>query len=336
MADIFISYTRSDTAFVQRLSKELERFNVRGFLDVTDIASGAGLSRQLQEAVENADAILVVLSSAARHTSWVMAEVGLAQALNKKLIPVLAPGQAYNDSVPPQLLDRLVLDAGNYSIEEVAARIVAATTNTSVESALGEVESRYRRRQKLLLATTVSFALLTMMSIFMAVLANHQRNAAEEARRDAQRQQSAAEAARREAEASRERIEQLTGRSASLALAPDGKTLAIGGKDGSIQLLDPLSGKMVETLTGHGGTITGLAYSPDGGLLASADWSGEVKIWDIHTARELRSLLGHDDAVIGLEFAPEGRSLYSRSLDGTIREWDVGTGKLIRTLKPLE
>jgi hypothetical protein len=336
VADIFISYSRADEVFVKRLYSELRRFNVRGFRDATDLAAGASLSRQLKESIENADAVLVVLSKDAVHSSWVMAEVGLAQSLKKAVIPVLAPGQSYDESVPPQLVDRLVLEAGKLPIEEVAARAVAAATGTSVESALNEVESRFRRRQRVLYATAASFALLAVIAVSMAIAAAHQRNAAAVAYREAVHQRDAAESARREAEVSRKRIEELTGQSASLALAPDGRTLAVGGRDGSVRLRNLSSGRTVRVLSGNGGTISGLAYSPDGRLLASASWDGSLQLWEVGTGRVLSQMRGQGDAVIGLQFAADGRLLYSRSVDGTIREWNVQSGEVRKVFQTPE
>jgi len=366
MADIFISYSDSDRQFVQLLYGELRRFNVRGYLDATDLASGASLSRALREAVENSTAVLVVLSAAAASDSSVMAEVGLAQSLNKTVLPVLAPGQNYDESVPPQLVDRLVIRADGFPIEEVAARVVAAATDTPVEVALQQVQSRARRRQRLIRSTIAVLSMLTLVSICFASIAQIQRNKAIRATREAEQAltqavesrnkalvaeeqarraeeqathaEIEAEKARAQALADKNRIIQLTGQSASLAISPDGTRLAVGGPGDTIGIWDLSSRKPISVLRGRAGTSSNLAYSPDGRLLASANWDGNVLLWDPATGQLLRELRGHSDAVIGLQFAPDGKHLYSRSLDGSVREWDVqsGTGTVVLNASELK
>lgn len=329
MTDIFISYSQTDREFARKLYRELQRFKVRGFMDTVDVAAGADFSRQLKEAVGSADALLVILSEAATKSSWVMAEIGLAQALDKNVLPVLAPGQPYDTSVPPQLLDRVVVDANSLSLEEVAAKIVAATTNTSVESALTEVHSRVVWRQRVLIIATIVLAVLSALSISTAMFAYHQREVA-----IVQRER--AEEAIQLAEARRRRLETLTADSASMAITPDGVYVATGTRDGNIQIWNLEADQTLAILVGHDASISGLAYSPDARLLASASWDGTIRVWDIQTEREVMMLTGHTDAVIGVQFMPDGKSLLSRSIDGTIRQWSVETGEMLRLLETPE
>ncbi len=176
MIDIFISYNQKDFVFANNLYTELQRFRIRGFMDKTDVSTGVNLSRQLKEAITNTDALLVILSKAASTSSWVLAEIGLAQSLGKTIFPILAPGQTYEESVPPQLLDKMIVDANSLSIEHVAARIVATATNSSVESALEEVQSRAGRRKKIWLSVFVALTGLTLTSVIMTYFAIEARN----------------------------------------------------------------------------------------------------------------------------------------------------------------
>ncbi|MDE0297853.1 MAG: hypothetical protein OXN17_04420 [Candidatus Poribacteria bacterium] len=54
----------------------------------------------------------------------------------------------------------------------------------------------------------------------------------------------------------------------SVAYSPDGTNRALGRSDGTVQLSDVKSGRRVAMLRGHGGGIVSLTYSPDGTMLA--------------------------------------------------------------------
>src|SRR5262245_4476528 len=67
----------------------------------------------------------------------------------------------------------------------------------------------------------------------------------------------------------------------SVAVSPDGKTLASSGsadaglrfnyEPGEIKLWDAATGKVRATLKGHAGPVHSVMFSPDGKTLASAD-----------------------------------------------------------------
>ncbi|MEU6221733.1 AAA family ATPase [Streptomyces sp. NPDC047022] len=118
---------------------------------------------------------------------------------------------------------------------------------------------------------------------------------------------------------------------ATLALSPDGHTLAVDYDDQSVQLLDitdPARPERLETpLTGHTGFVNTLAYSPDGRTLASGSSDGTVRLWNVADPRHARPLgaplTGHLGPVNTLAFSPDGHALASGSDDDTIRLWDV-------------
>src|SRR6516162_5685813 len=66
----------------------------------------------------------------------------------------------------------------------------------------------------------------------------------------------------------------------SVAWSPDGKHLALGYADGSVQVGDATTGKIAFTVRGHRSHVWALAWSPDGKHLASASWDHTVQVWD--------------------------------------------------------
>ena len=126
----------------------------------------------------------------------------------------------------------------------------------------------------------------------------------------------------------------------ALAFSPDGKTIASGSQDKTVQLWDIEKRRKLATLEAHEGWVTALAFSADGKTIASGDTNKVIKLWDVDTHKERATLLGHKNTISTLTFAPEGNRnivaqysgcLASGSYDGTIRFWDPDSGKELVT-----
>ena len=112
----------------------------------------------------------------------------------------------------------------------------------------------------------------------------------------------------------------------TVAWSPDGRLLAAGRLDGSVEVWDVTFQRLVLRLAGHTGSVTSLAWSPDGHLLATVSEDHTVKIWDPTSGRELRTLTGHTDRVCRVAWSPDGQLLASASWDCTVKIWDM-TGR---------
>jgi WD40 repeat protein len=123
-----------------------------------------------------------------------------------------------------------------------------------------------------------------------------------------------------------------TAPASSIALAPDGGTLATGGRDGAVTIWQMGNGEHRILLTSALGPIRALAFSPDRKTIAAAE--GEtVILLDTVTLRVRSTLRGHDGIVLALSFSPDGRSLASVGRDRTIRIWDIAAGQPRATLR---
>ena len=66
----------------------------------------------------------------------------------------------------------------------------------------------------------------------------------------------------------------------SLAFHPNGRILAIGGEDGSLQFRSIPEMKLITTLSGHKKSINDLEFNPRGDLFVSGSEDGNLIIWD--------------------------------------------------------
>ncbi len=120
---------------------------------------------------------------------------------------------------------------------------------------------------------------------------------------------------------------------ASLAFAPDGKSLLAGGSDGAIHVHDVRSGVEAQSLFGHRGPVVSLAISADGRTVASGSGDATVRLWDLATGRSRLELAGHSAGVNAVAFSPDGTLLVSGSADRTVKIWDLASGRSVRTLE---
>ncbi|RCJ14496.1 hypothetical protein A6S26_10270 [Nostoc sp. ATCC 43529] len=122
------------------------------------------------------------------------------------------------------------------------------------------------------------------------------------------------------------------GRVLSVAISPDGRTLASGSLDKTIKIWNLTTGQEIRTLNGHSDWVSSVAISADGRTLVSSSSDSTIKIWNLTTGQEIRTLNGHSSTVDSVAFSADGRTLASGSRDNTIKIWNLTTGQEIRTL----
>src|SRR5579864_1500598 len=88
LTNIFISFARSDSAFVDRLEADLRQHGRHPWVDRRGLEAGSKWRQELQEAVDRARVVLVVLSPEAVASEYVQKEYGYALDEGKVVIPL--------------------------------------------------------------------------------------------------------------------------------------------------------------------------------------------------------------------------------------------------------
>ena len=115
------------------------------------------------------------------------------------------------------------------------------------------------------------------------------------------------------------------------ALAPDDRTVAIGGQDGSVRLLDLDTGRQRTALDRHAAEVFGTRFTPDGRFLVSTGADGDVILWDVKRAAASETLSGQPGPVLSPQITRDSRTLYTAGPGAAVFIWDlVGTRRLGR------
>src|SRR5262249_54020022 len=126
--------------------------------------------------------------------------------------------------------------------------------------------------------------------------------------------------------------------------SPDGRCLAVFRWANMIDLWDPATGQLLNTLNGHDDLVWSAAFSPDGKTLVSAGDDKTIPSWNTAPGRQVRRI-EHTSRISKLALSSDGKLLatidHTRKEEGNmrwwrsdyrVRVWDVSTGKELRQL----
>jgi len=108
-----------------------------------------------------------------------------------------------------------------------------------------------------------------------------------------------------------------------IAVSFDGKFVASGSLDKTINIWDGESCKHLATFTQHRGSVTGLCFRYGTYQLYSSSSDRTVKIWSLDQLAYIDTLFGHQDAVSSIHALANERCMTVGARDRTCRLWKI-------------
>jgi hypothetical protein len=311
--DVFISYSSNDKPTADAACAALEAADIRCWIAPRDINPGREYGESIIDAIEGAKVFVLIFSANANTSPQISREVERAVSKGLVIVPVriedVAPSRNLEYFISsPHWLDAFPPPREKYFaklVQSVQALLAAgragAERSPAISAALAKKPSG---RRSLRQAAGVAAALIVVAAgayflyqfLQPPVFTGHGADAD------------------------------------SISFTPDGKLIAAGGWDASIQIWTAANGKQqlpgISGFQGHAAP-----FSPDGTTIAGGSQTGNnVLVWDVASRRVLQTFSGPSDKVQSVAFSPDGKSLVSGGNDPTIFIWDLSNPQAGRKL----
>ena len=89
MTKVFISYSRKDLDFVEKLASDLKDAGVDVWYDLSSLHGGDRWAAEIQSAIDYCEEFILVISPDSIESEWVFKEFLYASSNNKKVVPLL-------------------------------------------------------------------------------------------------------------------------------------------------------------------------------------------------------------------------------------------------------
>jgi len=126
-------------------------------------------------------------------------------------------------------------------------------------------------------------------------------------------------------------VQLLTGNQpvAGVQLSPSGCWLVMLDKDGSLEILEVLTGRVrpLRGALGAGGKPASIALSRDGCLLAVVESDGSTRVWNVDKGAPHAPAFRHEAPVLRATFGGDNLSLTAQLANGKMQTWDLRTGQ---------
>jgi hypothetical protein len=119
---VFVSSSRKDAKLTHRLAHLLRAADFDVFLDSFDLPPSETWQEALREHLHGADAVVLLVTPAALDSPWMMRELGMAEAFDKPVIPVVVGLEARRLPEPLQSYQTVSIDQLPKAVSELMMR----------------------------------------------------------------------------------------------------------------------------------------------------------------------------------------------------------------------
>lgn len=109
----------------------------------------------------------------------------------------------------------------------------------------------------------------------------------------------------------------------ALAWSPDGRYIASGGNDKTIQVWSTLTGQRSFIYRNRSAGVNTVAWSPDNHSIVFGSNDRTAQVWDVQVRKPLATYLGHTNYVTSVAWSPDGSRIASAGVDHTVQVWTV-------------
>ncbi len=123
-----------------------------------------------------------------------------------------------------------------------------------------------------------------------------------------------------------------TSKITAAAFHPDGKVFASGADDRTIKLWNIKTGRLLNTFTGHEGTIKKIGFSYTGDTLVSLSMDRTIKLWEVSSGDQIKTIFDGGFYPTGGALHPESRIMITAGRSGRngyIKIWDIVNEEVI-------
>ncbi len=166
MSQVFISYSRRDLPFVERLVKDLQAAGLKVWYDLSGLEVGARWGKEIQSAIQNSQYAIVVLSPHSVESEWVEREFLLANNLKLKIIPLLYE----SCNLPLWVLNLHYIDMQGKNYESRFGELLKALGVKSKEAASAE-KSKSRKAPRPLQKPTIRPVWILVLVVLIGLTA---------------------------------------------------------------------------------------------------------------------------------------------------------------------
>lgn len=120
----------------------------------------------------------------------------------------------------------------------------------------------------------------------------------------------------------------------TIALSPNGDTVASGSDDGNVRLWDVETGEVIAKWTGHTDWVRSVCWGANGQRVVSGSDDGTARVWDVKRGNTVLTITTGSQWVLTAIYSPNSTKIATGvHRESGVKIWDSKTGELLATLK---